>query len=342
VGEAAGERERLAGLLQEAIVLDHEMSLRTKPGRSIPMSLSLSRLLDQEGQSVGTVLIARDIRERKRQEEALRRSNQKLEDLTQEMEELLRVVSHDLQAPLVTIKGFSKLLDPLLREHRELVEQAVAATQANGLRAKAEALTARANEFLPFITTGVERMETLLGSLLSISRVGRKTKPFAPHDLNAILDEVLATLAHQLKEQRIEVVRHPLPRGVPCRRDELAQVFANLLNNAIKYMGEGATRRITITGRETETAVECDITDTGIGIAPKDQSRIFQLFTRLETVPIPGDGIGLAYVRKILRAHGGDVRLASQPGRGSTFTFWVPTQALRAQPADTANDESGV
>jgi len=182
----------------------------------------------------------------------------------------------------------------------------------------------RFDESLHFISRGVEKMDALLASLLAISRVGRKADPIKDNDLNAILDDVLATFDHQLKERAIQVIRHPLPTKVPCRRNEINQVFSNLLSNAINYMGTSDHRFIEIGGCERRGCVECVVRDTGIGIDPADHERIFQMFTRLGAINVPGEGVGLAYVKKITQSHGGQIWVQSQRGHGSTFTFTLP------------------
>ncbi|MBI4343931.1 MAG: HAMP domain-containing protein [Candidatus Omnitrophica bacterium] len=264
----------------------------------------------------------------------LERSTQELSQLNQEMEDVLHVVSHDLRAPLINIQGFSKRLEPLMQQTLQALDRLAAAHPENGLQAEVAALKSavrdRFTESLGFISKGVEKMDTLLASLLAISRVGRKADPIQPNDLNAILDDVLATLDHQLKDQAITVVRQPLPTGVPCRRNEVNQVFSNLVSNAIRYMGATGHRFIEIGGGEREDAVECFVRDTGVGIAPKDQERVFHMFTRLETVDAPGEGIGLAYVKKILRSHGGRIWVESQRGQGSTFRFTLPRAQVPA------------
>ncbi len=234
----------------------------------------------------------------------LEQTTRDLSALNQEMEDLLHVVSHDLRAPLINIQGFSKRL-----------EQEASSLQAD----------ARFSESLRFIAKGVEKMDALLSSLLAISRVGRKADPVRPHDLDAILDDVLATFDHQLKERTITVLRHPLPKAVPCRRNELNQVLSNLLSNAINYMGASDRRCIEIGGRETAETAEVYVRDTGVGIAPEDQERVFGMFTRLQAVDVPGEGVGLAYVRKIIRSHGGSIRVESARGQGSTFMVTLPT-----------------
>jgi len=266
----------------------------------------------------------------------LERTTKELSGLNQEMEDLLRVVSHDLRAPLINIQGFSKRLEPLMQQTVRTLDQVAldSAGPTDEIRAQAAtlkaALESRSTESLRFIFKAVEKMDALLSSLLAVSRVGRKADRLQPNTLDEILDDVLATFDHQLSERAIQVIRHPLPAGVPCRRNEINQVFSNLISNAINYMGPTGRRFIEIGGARTDDRVECFVRDTGVGIAPEDHERIFQMFSRLQAVDVPGEGVGLAYVRKILRSHGGAIWVASHKGQGSTFTFTLPTsQAVR-------------
>jgi signal transduction histidine kinase len=262
----------------------------------------------------------------------LERSTQELSALNQEMEDLLHVVSHDLRAPLINIQGFSKRLEPLIQETVQTLDRVAQASHDNGIREQVATLKnhvqARMAESLQYISKGVEKMDTLLCDLLAVSRVGRKADPIQPHDLSGILDDVLTTFHHQLSDQAIQVIRKPLPTQVPCRRNEINQVFSNLISNAINYMGPSDRRFIEVGGTEHPDHVECYVRDTGLGIAPQDQGRIFNMFTRLQAIDVPGEGIGLAYVKKILRSHGGEVRVVSQQGQGSTFFFTLPKQPV--------------
>jgi len=258
----------------------------------------------------------------------LERSTQELSALNQEMEDLLHVVSHDLRAPLINVQGFSKRLEPLMQETVAALDQIAAQSGEGGLRAQVQALKSQVQsrfaESLRFISKGVEKMDTLLSLLLAISRVGRKADPLQPNHLDDILDDVLATFDHQLQERAIRIIRHPLPTQVPCRRNEMNQVFSNLLSNAIHYMGPSGDRFIEIGAEPQDDDIECYVRDTGIGIAAADHERVFQMFTRLQAIDVPGEGVGLAYVRKILRSHGGRIRVVSAKGQGSTFFFTLP------------------
>ena len=262
----------------------------------------------------------------------LEQSTRDLSALNQEMEDLLRVVSHDLRAPLINVQGFSKRLEPLMQQAMDTLDQIAARSDENGLRSQVETLKGnvqtRFTESLRFISKGVEKMDALLSSLLAVSRVGRKADPIQPNDLNAILEDVLATFGHQLQERAIQVIHHPLPTLIPCRRNEINQVFSNLIANAINFMGPTDRRFIEIGATTHEQDIECFVRDTGIGIGPEDQERIFQMFTRLQALEIPGEGVGLAYVKKILRSHGGRIWVTSSKGQGSTFCFTLPVQQV--------------
>lgn len=260
----------------------------------------------------------------------LERSAAELSSLNQEMEDLLRVVSHDLRAPLINIQGFSKRLEPAMQSALTLLDQSAQTLPEGALREQVRAAQGttgqRFAESQRFIAKGIDKMDALLSSLLAVSRVGRKADPIQPHDLDGILDDVLAAFDHQLKEAAIQVVRQPLPSQVPCRRNELNQVFSNLLSNAIRYMGPTGRRCIEIGGTVQGGLAECFVRDSGIGIDPADHERIFYMFTRLHAVDVEGEGVGLAYVRKILRSHGGKIWVVSQKGQGSTFFFTLPLQ----------------
>lgn len=265
----------------------------------------------------------------------MEQSTQELSALNQEMEDLLRVVSHDLRAPLINIQGFSKRLQPIMQDTVSTLDELAKRSHEDGERIRVlslkEDVETRFTESLRYISKGVEKMDALLSSLLAVSRVGRKADPIQPNNLDEILDDVLATFSHQLNEGAIQVIRHSLPAHVPCRRNEINQVLSNLVSNAISYMGATGQRFIEIGATIHLDRVECFVRDTGIGIGLEDQGRVFQMFTRLQAVDVAGEGVGLAYVKKILRSHGGKIWVVSQKGQGSTFFFTLPTAQTAAR-----------
>jgi signal transduction histidine kinase len=266
----------------------------------------------------------------------LKHSNKRLElsmrqltGLNQEMEDLLHAVSHDLRAPLINIQGFAKRLE---RVTREMMDAVVQITQQDPGHAKQkvdelrQGVEPKMEESMQYISKGIEKMDVLLTQLLAISRVGRKSDPLEENDLNTIVDDVVATFNHQLVDGKIDVIRQTMPDKVYCRKNEINQVFANLISNAIKYMGDAQQRLIEIGGRVIESSqeVECYVADTGVGIEPENHERVFQTFTRLKRVDVPGEGVGLAYVRKVLRSHQGRIWVESAVGKGSKFIFRIP------------------
>jgi light-regulated signal transduction histidine kinase (bacteriophytochrome) len=185
-----------------------------------------------------------------------------------------------------------------------------------------------ANEFIQFAVDGATRMQALINDLLAYSRVGSKGKPLVPTDLDSVLDDALANLSVRLKETKAEVTRAPLP-PVVADSSQLTQLFQNLIGNALKFIADGPAR-VRVAATSDEGLVRISISDNGIGIDPRFQKRIFEVFQRLHTRDeYPGTGIGLAVCRKIVERHGGRIWVESEPGRGATFHFTL-------QPAETA------
>jgi signal transduction histidine kinase len=248
---------------------------------------------------------------------ALAEKSAKLESLNQEMEDLLYVASHDLRAPVINVQGFS----------RELQLSLSALRTGNGKSPEASAAVADIQESLQFILTAVARMDSLITSLLNVSRIVTRTNPTEQVDLQTLTQKVADSFHYQLAEKGIELEFESLP-VVTGDSVQLGRVFGNLLDNAIKYIGENAERRIRIGARTADGERRFFVNDTGPGI-PKDQrEQIFRLFRRLSNGNCPGEGIGLTIVRKIVEKHGGRVWVDSEPGAGSTFWFTLSSPPL--------------
>jgi signal transduction histidine kinase len=223
--------------------------------------------------------------------EALARSNS-------ELQQFAYVASHDLQEPLRTISSYVQLL---ARRYK---------SQLDG----------DANEFIGFAVEGTKRMQNLINDLLSLSRVGTRGLDLAPTDCAAVLQESLANLQAALTESGAEVTYDALPT-VMADKPQLAQLFQNLVGNALKFHS-GNAPKIHVScqpnGKECTIAVK----DNGIGIDPRHAERIFQVFQRLhDREKYAGTGIGLAICKKIVERHGGHIWVESQPGEGATFLF---------------------
>lgn len=228
----------------------------------------------------------------------LRRQNEELEHFTY-------AVSHDLRTPLITVKGFLGLLEEDLAEgNRDAVAEDI-------FRSRRAA----------------DHMESLLGELLELSRVGRIANTPEETPLGELVSEVLEMAAVSLGagEVRVEVADDlPVVYG---DRKRLREVLQNLVENAIKYMGEQPSPRITIDASEGDGKVVCRVGDNGIGIDPQYHDRIFGLFQQLDG-KAPGTGMGLALVKRIVAVHEGRIWVESEgTGCGSCFCFELPSTA---------------
>lgn len=236
-------------------------------------------------------------RERERFVEELKAKNAELERFTY-------TVSHDLKSPLVTIRGFAGLLE----------------------KDADKGDTQRMKRDIQQIQDAAEKMQQLLAELLELSRVGRLINPPEEVSLTALAHEAVELVTGCIKERGVEVDIDPAMPVTYGDRGRLLEVLQNLLDNAVKFMGDQPAPRIEIGGRRDTDEVVCFVQDNGVGIDPKYHEQIFGLFDRLDPRS-EGTGIGLALVKRIVEAHGGRIRVESEgAGRGSTFRFTVPLQ----------------
>ena len=192
-------------------------------------------------------------------------------------------------------------------------------------------------EFLAFAVDGAERMREMIDGLLAYSRVETQGDPFEPVDLEAVLDDVLTDLQVRIEETGAAISREPLPT-VDGDARQLRQVFQNLLSNAIQYSGDEPPR-VSVSADRDGRLWRLSIRDRGIGIDPDDTDRIFTVFQRLHSVEeYDGSGIGLAVCKRVVERHGGEIRVDSEPGEGSTFSFTLP----RSRPERSSVDGSAV
>ena len=243
----------------------------------------------------------RDITERRLLEKLAEERIAELARSNAELGQFGYVASHDLQEPLRAVASCVQLLQ----------------------KRYAGKLDARADEFIAHSVAGIKRMETLINDLLAYSRVGTEAQPLVPTNCESLITNVLADLSMAIAESGAVVTHDPLP-VLEADSTQLAQIFQNLIGNAIKFHG-ARPPRIHV-GAEMDAGVwTISVADNGIGIEPQYFERVFQVFQRLHTrKEYQGTGIGLAICKKIVERHGGRLWIESQPEQGSVFRFTLP------------------
>ena len=302
---------------ETGVHLPYEKQFIRKDGSRVWGLFSAAAYADDRTQGVSVIL---NITERKRAEAALAEAKAELVQKNHELEQRVAertaslqqalveterfayVASHDLQEPLRTVSSFSQLL---ARRYRHKLD-------------------ADADEYISFIVEAAARMQTLINDLLALSRIGTRGKLFAPVGCDDILREVQENLGRAIVESGTAVTHDQLPVLV-ADRTQLAQLFQNLISNAIKFRQTSEPPRIHVSAARQNGGWQLSVRDNGIGIDPQFFERIFIVFQRLHNRDeYPGTGIGLAICKKIVERHGGRLWVESAPGKGSTFHFNLP------------------
>jgi PAS domain S-box-containing protein len=329
--EPSKAEEGYQKVLSEGQVEDYPLTIRHVSGRTTDVLYNAAVYRNEAGQVEGVFAAARDVTERKRAEAELARYRDRLEELVwqrtgelekanahlerasaelarsnQELEQFAYVASHDLQEPLRAVTGYLGLLE------RQFGGQ----------------LDDGGRHQIAGAVQGASRMHTLITDLLALSRVGTRGQAFEAADLNSVLDLALDGLRASVTETGARITRDPLPT-LPVDAVQMAQLFQNLVGNAIKFRGTQAPE-IHVSAEEQSDRWVLAVRDNGIGIEPQYYERIFLIFQRLHTRRLyPGTGIGLAICKKIVERHGGAIWVESEAGRGSTFSFTIPKREIQ-------------
>jgi len=308
--------------------------------------------------AISIFLVRRSSRARDSAESQLRDNNLNLEatvdertaDLREANDEIQRfayIVSHDLRSPLVNIMGFTSELEQLRGDifrriatlDRAGAEAPLVPADASEIEPLLEGgdkqLSQDFAEALGFIKSSIGKMDRLISAILNLTREGRREFQPVKIDMRELIEGIVATVAHQAAEAEAQIRIEPLP-DIVSDRLAMEQIFSNLIDNALKYLKPGVPGDITVHGRTRLGFAIFDVADNGRGIDPKDHQRIFELFRRAGTQDKPGQGIGLAHVRALVRRLGGTMSVASELGHGSTFTITLPIAwAANNRNADT-------
>ena len=259
--------------------------------------------------------------------------NRELEHKNKEVEAFVYGVSHDLRSPLVNLEGFSKELELVAQDIREILEESPLPQETQ------QRVFALVNEDMAdsihFIRTGVRRLSGIIDALLRLSRAGRVEYQWQRVDLNLVVGRVLDAISDTATEllANVRVVGDLPPAwGDPT---QLEQAFANLIGNALNYLDPERPGIVEVGYQESEAADEIVgsdpklhvyyVKDNGEGIREESLSGVFRVFHRLHPEKAEGEGMGLTLVQRIVERHGGRVWVESVEGEGSTFFMQLPS-----------------
>ncbi len=244
-------------------------------------------------------------------EQKVEERTRELSNANREIENFVYLTSHDLKEPLFTIGGFASKLS---LEYNDKLDD------------KGRRLVGR-------IKDNVEKMNKKIHQVMNVLKAGKVEYNLRDNDSGTIVKDVIGNLQSKILENKIKIILHDNLPNIYCDKERMKDVFANLLTNAIKFVGSnkhiqtsGETGKIIIGCEKNEKHYKFFIEDTGIGIQKDYQEQIFKIFTRLNDIDVEGSGVGLSIVKKIVEQHNGDVWVESpvRDGRGSRFYFTIP------------------
>ncbi|MEK7289261.1 MAG: PAS domain-containing sensor histidine kinase, partial [Planctomycetota bacterium] len=348
-GEDASQKTRIQDLTKEGFIRNY----KAKSGEHIPVGLYISIMRERTGKLLGYVCIARDMRqinklvvdlekakaeieewsvtlekkvdertkELKQAKEQTEKLVEKLRKANEEIKSFAHIVSHDLRSPLVNLKGFSHELREAAGEIKRILKEA-SPRLADNYRLRVEALLKDdVPEALDFIDVSTSAMERLISHILTLSRIGNRTLSPVEINTNEFVKNKLKMYQYQIENKKVRVTVKELP-VVVADESALDQIFGNIITNAINYLDPERPGEIEISGEPWEDAVLFRVKDNGRGIAEEDKRKVFEFFRRGKHAnTVPGEGMGLPYVKALLERHRGEIWFESKEGIGTTFYF---------------------
>lgn len=298
-------RHHLAAAMEKCIVGPLETVRRGRDGRMLPIELVAAPIVDADDLAFGVLTIERDISQRQDSERELRAMNRALAQRSEEMEQFLTTVSHDLKSPLVTIRGFAGV-----------VADEIGPTAPLSVR-----------DPLQRIEGAAGRMAGLIDHLLEVSRIGRTPNRPSLIDSMALARELKADFSDELSRGQITLEIADRMPTVFADPTQLRQMLENLVSNAAKYGCPRPPAKIVVGGEEMDGEVCVFVRDFGPGVPEQFREKVFQLFQRLDHAG-PGAGVGLAIVRRMMQAHNGRAWIDATPAGGATVWLAFPKEPL--------------
>jgi len=294
----AEERRALDRAMRGERIPATDTARRRKDGSAIEVARTLSPVPGPDGSPAGATEIARDISAKRQVEKDMARQVAELTRSNADLEEYALRVAHDLQAPLRLVSAYTTML---------------------GLRPQ----DAETSDLLKSAEEGMRRMERLIRHLLDYARLDSSPAKFERMETATVLDQALANLKLAIQEAKGRVTRDKMP-VVLGDATQLAEVFQNLVSNALKYRGEKPPE-IHVGAERRAGEWRIFVRDNGSGLPADQLRRLFRPLERMSQNGVePGTGMGLAISKKIVERHGGRIWVESEPGKGSTFFFTLP------------------
>ena len=300
----------VARVFREGVVVNlaNNTLLVRKDGTEVPIDDSVAPIRDQDGETLGVVLIFRDIIERKQAERSQAEHAAKLEEINKELESFSYSVSHDLRAPLRAIIGYAQMI----------------------LKKQAEGFDEEARRWVQMIKDNAERMGRLIDDLLAFSRLGRQELAKRSLDMEELIGEVWQELLAINPDRDLSL---KISRMAAASGDQalIRQVYGNLLGNAVKFT-QGRTGALIEAGSCIQDGREVYyVRDNGIGFDMKLYGKLFGVFQRLhDEEEYKGTGIGLSLVQRIIHRHGGKIWADGKVDEGAAFYFTLPQEENRS------------
>ncbi len=304
-----------------------ESELISRDGQIVPIDCGLACLTI--GQNfTGVVISAEDITERNLAEETLYRYAQELQENNEELQSLVYIASHNLRTPLVSVKGFCSELRQSVQSLTGKITPLITQLTYNEQTACSEIMANDIPEALRYIDTAVTTMNNQINGLLNLSQLNQRELVPEIIDLNVIVTKIISACSSK-RDNKVEFVTQPLPELL-ANRTAIELILANLIDNAVKYLDPARPGRIEISAScDNAAEVTLHVSDNGRGISAADLPRVFEMFKRVGAQDVPGQGMGLAYVKSMVRRMGGQISCDSQFGAGTRFSMTIPNQKMR-------------
>lgn len=254
-------------------------------------------------------------------QERLKYYSAELMETNNELKAFVYIVAHDFRAPMVNLKGFSRELGYSLIDLKQIICEATSQLPENNQRKAVFLMEKDIPDALNFIEISVDKLSRMVDALLKLANLGRREMIYNMVDIGELVANVMRSFHHQIGLQGIQIdVVGPLPQ-METNQLAMEQIFSNLLDNAIKYLDTDRQGKIALSCTHAGDEYLFTIEDNGCGIIAADLDRIFESLRRVGKQDVPGDGMGLAYVRVLVKQLGGKIWCSSKPGIGTKMFF---------------------